>query len=328
MDSKLSFTKHIKEKISTARKGIGIIKHLATYLPLKTRDQIYKIFVRPHLDYCDVIYHTPVISNDYDSSQTLCHQMNTLERTQYHAALAVSGAWKGTNRNKIYEQLGWESLDQRRTFRRLTQFYKIMLNLTPGYLKTPIPLIQPHLFGYRGTNVLRTIFCRTVRYGNSFFPDSVNSWNNLGPELRGAPSLSIFKKNLLKIIRPEKRSIFNIFDHKGISWIFQLRVGLSSLKCHKKFHNFLDTPDDICQCTLSSESTNHFLLKCPLFDEHRTDLFRIVNPILVMNNIALNDDEIVHLLLYGHEKLNLCENKNILKATINFINKTLRFSTF
>ena len=62
--------------------------------------------------------------------------MNVLERTQYQAALAVSGAWKGTNRYKIYEELGWESLDQRRFFRRLTQFYKIMNNLTPEYLKS------------------------------------------------------------------------------------------------------------------------------------------------------------------------------------------------
>ena len=45
LDSKLSFTSHINEKISTARKGIGIIKHLAPYLPLKSRDQIYKMHV-------------------------------------------------------------------------------------------------------------------------------------------------------------------------------------------------------------------------------------------------------------------------------------------
>ena len=106
-----------------------------------------------------------------------------------------------------------------------------------------------------------------------------------------------------------------------------MRVDLSPLKSHKKSHNFLDTPDDICQCTLNSETTYHFFLKCPLYDEHRTDLFRIVNPILLMNNIALNDDEVVRLLLYGHDKLKFQENKNVLKATIDFINNTLRFSS-
>ena len=38
LDSKLSFVKHLSEKIPIARKGIGIIKHLATYAPLKSRD--------------------------------------------------------------------------------------------------------------------------------------------------------------------------------------------------------------------------------------------------------------------------------------------------
>ena len=218
LDSKLSFTKHINEKVSIARKGIGVIKHLAPYLPLKSRDQIYKMYVRPHLDYCDIIYHVPVISNHFDSSLTLNYQMNVLERTQYQAALAVSGAWKGTNKDKIYEELGWETLDQRRFFRRLTQFYKIMNNLTPDYLKTPIPPVQEHLFGHRVSNVIRPIFCRTERYQNSFFPDSIVSWNGIGPELRGAQTLPIFKNNILKIIRPTKKSIFGIHNPPGIKW--------------------------------------------------------------------------------------------------------------
>ena len=63
LDSKLSFVKHITEKIGNARKGIGIIKHLSPYLPFKTRDQIFKMHVRPQLEYCDVICHIPVKTN-------------------------------------------------------------------------------------------------------------------------------------------------------------------------------------------------------------------------------------------------------------------------
>ena len=97
LDSKLSFAKHISEKISIARKGIGVIRHLAPYLPLKSRDQIFKMYVRPHLDYCDIIYHIPVPIND---SLTPNHQMKALESTQYQAALAVTGTWKGTSQKK------------------------------------------------------------------------------------------------------------------------------------------------------------------------------------------------------------------------------------
>ena len=142
LDSKLSFTKHINEKVTIARRWIGIIKHVSKYLPLKSLDQIYKMHVRPHLDYCDIIFHIPVITHDFDSSLSLNYQMNILEKTQYQAALAVSGCWKGTNTDKIYEELGWESLDQRRFFRRLIMFYKIVNNQTPEYLKQPIPPLQ------------------------------------------------------------------------------------------------------------------------------------------------------------------------------------------
>ena len=283
------------------------------------------MYVRPHLDYCDIIYHIPVIKNDFDSSLTLNYQMNALERTQYQAALAVSGTWKGTNRNKIYEELGWETLDQRRSFRRLVQFYKIMNDKTPDYLKIPIQSLQR--VGHRSTNVIDKIFCRTDKYLNSFFPDSVIAWNGIGPLLRGAISLSIFKKNILKSIRPVNKSLFNIHNPNGISRIFQLRVGLSPLKSHKKSHGFHNTPDDLCACLLNAETTQHFLLKCPNYNEHRHHLFQILNPIMLANDInQLQDRELVRLVLYGHEKFSFHENQILLKATMNFLVNTSRFS--
>ena len=59
LESNLSFTKHLTDKIKKAKQNLGIIKHLSRYLPPKTLDQMYKARVRPHLDYCDVIYHIP-----------------------------------------------------------------------------------------------------------------------------------------------------------------------------------------------------------------------------------------------------------------------------
>ena len=113
-----------------------------------------------------------------------------------------------------------------------------MTGLPPEYLRIPIPSLHGHLFGYRLTNVLKTFLCKTDRYRDSFFPDTVILWNLLGPGMRGAESLSIFKKNILKIYRPEIKSLFDIHDPNCIKWIFQLRVGLSPLKSHKKITTF------------------------------------------------------------------------------------------
>ena len=57
LDSKLSFSAHIKSIFSKTRRGIGLLKYLSNYLPTESLGQLYKLYVRPHLDYGDVIYH-------------------------------------------------------------------------------------------------------------------------------------------------------------------------------------------------------------------------------------------------------------------------------
>ena len=59
--------------------------------------------------------------------------MNTLKRIQYDAALAITGSWKGENLNKIYNELGWESLTDRPgvdVFFTFIKFKIILLLLT------------------------------------------------------------------------------------------------------------------------------------------------------------------------------------------------------
>ena len=63
LDSRLTFDKHLNEKIIKAKKNVGILKHHSKFFPLKTLCQMYKAFVRSHLDYCDIIYHIPSHQN-------------------------------------------------------------------------------------------------------------------------------------------------------------------------------------------------------------------------------------------------------------------------
>ena len=65
---------------------------------------MYKALVRFHLDYCDIIYHIPSIQSQM--GVVLNTQMEKNERIQYQAGLAVTGAWQGSNRSKLYEELG------------------------------------------------------------------------------------------------------------------------------------------------------------------------------------------------------------------------------
>ena len=63
----------------------------------------------------------PEIESLFVTSSRLSYWMGKIERVQYQAALAVTGTWQGTNIDKLYEELEWESLSKRRWFRRLVQ---------------------------------------------------------------------------------------------------------------------------------------------------------------------------------------------------------------
>ena len=53
-----------------------------------------------------------------------------------------------------------------------------------------------------------------------FSPQTVKICNEIGPALRQETSLIIFKSNTLKLIRPEKKNVFNIHDPKGMKILF------------------------------------------------------------------------------------------------------------
>ena len=100
---------------------IGIRKPLSLSISRDSLITIYKSFVRPHLDDSDIIYDKSVHGN-FESK---------LERLQYNACLAITGAIRGANRDSIYAELGLESLSPRRWYWKLYFFYRIVHSLSP-----------------------------------------------------------------------------------------------------------------------------------------------------------------------------------------------------
>ena len=202
--------------------------------------------------------------------------MEKLERVQYQAALAVTGAWQGSNCSKLNEELGWENLSDRRMCKRIFQIQKITSNKTAFYLKDKLPPNhRPFLF-----NVFREVKFRTGRYKNSFFPHAI-CWHIFIPHFEDFPSIDSLKGHVLSLFRPKIKIIFGIHDPVGLRYEFQLRVSLSPLRWHKSRHNFIDTPSDICPCNQGVEDTSHFLLSYPSFATQRATLITSVNEILL-----------------------------------------------
>ena len=57
LDSTLSYKSHLEEKIGKANQGLGVMKQLKKWVSFRVLEVIYKLYVRPHLDYGDVLYH-------------------------------------------------------------------------------------------------------------------------------------------------------------------------------------------------------------------------------------------------------------------------------
>ena len=282
---------------------------------------MYKTFSRTHLDYCDIIFHQAAkITNQ---GQVLTTSMENVERVQYRGALAVTGAWKGTNRSKIYEELGWEALSDRRKVQRLIQLYKIINYRTPSYLRDKLPP-QSHPFD-ETSFTLREYRTRTDRFAMTFFPDTIKQWNVVITDFSEMPDLITFKNHLLSFYRPKPKRIFGIHDPTGVRYLFQLRLGLSPLRSHKKRHNFLDTPSDDCLCKTGKETTEHFLFTCPFYALKRIPLAETVVPLLPPRNLAFLQND-VNLYLYGHGKLPENDNRIIILSTIKFIKDSNRFN--
>ena len=114
LDEKLNFKQHIESAIVKINKGVAVIKKVRYSLPRKSLIIVYKAFLRPLIDYGDIIYNQP-------QNESSCEK---LESVQHKAAVAITVAIQESSRGKLYQELGLESLKSRRWYRRLCCMYK------------------------------------------------------------------------------------------------------------------------------------------------------------------------------------------------------------
>ena len=132
------------------------------------------------------------------------------------------------------EELGWESLTGRRRYRRLLQFYKIVNDLAPSYLKDIIPPLRRSLYGHP-RHVFHEIRCHSFTFMHSFLSDSIKYWNNIGSEFMLLSPISKFNEALLSVICPAEKSVFGIHNPSGIKNTVSNAIGSQPIeKSHKK----------------------------------------------------------------------------------------------
>ena len=91
-------------------------------LDRKAFQTIFIAFIRPLLEYGDIIW----------DNCSQCEKQE-LGKVQIEAAIIATGTTKLISLNSLYTDIGWQTLQQRRTNHKLTLFYKIKNNLSPTY---------------------------------------------------------------------------------------------------------------------------------------------------------------------------------------------------
>ena len=217
LDNRLTFDKHLTNVSNKISKTIGLLQKLQNILPRPALLTIYKCFIRPHLDYGDIIY---------DQAYNLSFHQK-LESIQYNAALALTGAIRGSSREKLYQELGLESLQLRRWYKKLCCFYKICNKQDPGYLTELLPNRNEAYQTGHFANIHSLSF-KHIFFLNTFFPSTILEWNKLDPSLQNSASY-VFVNSILEFIRPSSKKIFQCHNPKGIKLATRLRLGLSLL---------------------------------------------------------------------------------------------------
>ena len=263
---------------------------------------IYISFIRPILEYSDVVW-----------DNITQYEVNAIQKIQNEAARIVTGATKLVSLDMLNQEIGWESLQVRRSKHKLCMFYKMKNNLCPAYLSSLVPeSFEGTTYNLRNSQNIRPVLARTQLYYKSFLPSGIREWNELPIEVRNSTSLASFKYQLNTDIQkvPKYYNTGNRFLQIQHT---RLRTGCSSLNQHLFSKNIVENP--LCVCG-SIESTNYYLFDCLRYQHIRTSM---------INCVSLYCTPSLNVLLSGDSRLDNHTNERIFLAVQRFIDESRRF---
>ena len=313
LSSNLDFSKQIHEVCLKANGKLAVLRSVKC-LSRATLDILYKLTVRSVIDYGLIIYFNSL-------RQT---EVARLTQLQYRAAKLVTGALHFSSRDKLNAELGWETLSVRAEFLGLSLLHKIHLNETRPLVRKCMPGLDLRNVNTRSNGGYLPFPYNGDKFSRSFFPHFSKSWNKLENSLKSEHDISIFKQNLKVKLKPKRYKHFSRGSKRGNMLHTQLRVGRSFLNLHGFTIGLSDSPECLCHRT---ESVEHYLLHCFLYNEERRVLFSSAEQ-LIPKFANFSNKKKVDLLINGvnidNDEID-SRNSPLFYAVQNYIFKTKRF---
>ena len=306
ISNNLLWNEHIEETVVNAGKCMDILHALKHKLDRSTLEKLYVAFVRSKLEYANIVW-------DNCSKQL----SDLIESVQYRAGKVVSGAIHRTSHELLYKELGWDRLEDRRKKQRLKVLYKIIHGEAPVYLQQV--LNEQHgennRYMLRNEHNIPHFVARTSTFIESFFPQTIQDWNNLPNNIKSSTSLEIFSSKLNHdLYHPPKW--YYCGSREFSAKHAKLRMLCSNLNDHLySYINVIDSP--ACPCGYLRENNKHYLLECNLYNKERADMIAALE--------GIGFEPTLNNLLYGHKQYT--EDCNIQAFSIiqNYIKDTARF---
>ena len=331
---------HIDSILQKAFSRLNGIRRLRLVVPRTIRESLYKALVLPIVEYGSVLF---------DNCSAFLKQR--LERLHRNASVIVTGAFKNTSYAKLLEELGWDTLDDRRKLSRLCLFKKMELSKKAhNENKLEDVLVQPYLYellpgtvsdrsGYvlRNAGKIDNVKSRLIISYNSFIPKTIRDWNtlfiafwdieNTNTSLQNAGTLDSFKARYKKEYLKTPNLLYKLDFDGGNIHHTRLRLGLSHLRAHLFSYNLIDNP--ICQfCNIEPETTEHYIISCPTYNGVRVRFLMSIANLLEPQYIAsLDDNKIVDIFLHGDDTLDFEVNKQLFTMAQTFLVDSKRFNT-
>ena len=191
ISSNLDWSSHIKKTILKSNRTLGFVKRNLKSAPESIRGIAYKSLVRPQLEYCASVW-DPHQHNLIQQLEMVQRRAARFTLRRYHRTSSVGA---------MLEQLGWETLAQRRAKFRLTMMYKGINNLVAiDYANYLVPITAPTRQMHNYT--FRHISTRSNYFKFCFYPRTIPLWNSLPPNIAETPSIGVFRNSLSKYTIP------------------------------------------------------------------------------------------------------------------------------
>ena len=187
IDSNLTFEDHIAMKVKKANTIMGLIRRSFTYLSCEMFKKLYVTFVRPHLEYAQIVW-----------APHLKKHITLVENVQRRATKLVDGL-KDFPYHERLQRIGLPTLVYRRARGDMIEVFKHFNNykgdIVPSSFQPRQRNSRKH--NYQLTQLRSSDGVRGIQ-SNSFYFRSVKTWNNLPREVVNASNINTFK-NLLDV---------------------------------------------------------------------------------------------------------------------------------